>query len=456
MRKKRTIRKRPWQKLAAAMTSLAMVVSLGIAAGVPAESSHAAITGGQHSLLVEYASWGDVTTIPTDKLEATDFTLYKVGGFSRDKDGNPILVLDPKLDALNLDVDLAIDKKDPEWTDKWLASAQTIANAIELDETVIDEDNKDSKTMAKGETKCTFSGLSNGLYLLIGSSQKVTGYPTKDVDSYWCPQPMLVQILDGNQKVGVKPIAEVIRKFSLQKRWEGDENVASLVQPKQVTIRILYDGEQVGDPIVLPDENGTWGTTWKAGKGQNDPAKWAVEEVLSDADKANYRWSIEYTDTGMQRNYTLTNTYRRHTLEIEKDTPKYLLNNEALSTAVVFELTGKDAQGNQVYHNQVGMAINGPGKQTLTVSNIPTNIAPDGLTVKEIYSGGNYDPGTNPQTAKFTPGQGEDAAGVFSVSFTNSYQDETHYNSGIVNKYKLQEDNSYQIDDRQGLPSDKK
>lgn len=120
-------------------------------------------------------------------------------------------------------------------------------------------------------------------------------------------------------------------------------------------------------------------------------------------------------------------------LTINKTLQNY---NETLGpTTSVFEIEGRDAQGNVVYTNVASVTHGGAGTESVTIKDIPAGIT---VTVTEIYAGASYEiDGENVQTTTIVS---DAAAGtenpVVSVAFTNKYNGGNDSGYGLMNEFK--------------------
>lgn len=120
-------------------------------------------------------------------------------------------------------------------------------------------------------------------------------------------------------------------------------------------------------------------------------------------------------------------------LTINKTLQNY---NETLGpTTSVFEIEGRDAQGNVVYTNVASVTHGGAGTESVTIKDIPAGIK---VTVTEIYAGASYEiDGKNVQTTTIVS---DAAAGtenpVVSVAFTNKYNGGNDSGYGLMNEFK--------------------
>lgn len=128
-------------------------------------------------------------------------------------------------------------------------------------------------------------------------------------------------------------------------------------------------------------------------------------------------------------------------LTINKTLSNY---NETLGlTTSVFEIVGKDAQGNVVYTNVASITHNGAGTESVTIENIPAGIT---VTVTEVYAGASYEiDGENVKTAKIVS---DEAVGTgnaeASVAFTNKLNGGHDSGYGLMNEFKAGEDGDWE------------
>lgn len=406
-------------------------------AGVQVHAAGEAISG-PHSITVNYEPKDGET--PVTLTDDTVFSLFRVGDFGRDDSGKVTFVVDSKFGDITVE---NYDKDDFEteeaWTEAWMNSAKAVANrAAELE---LEADR--TATMVAGQKTITFSSLPNGLYLVTGTATEVKEGPKS---TWWYPQPMFVMILNGDKEIFTKPVASVVNRFTVHKAWSGDEEVADLVRPDGVNIKIFYgtiDDNELKYEETLNKEN-NWTFEWET-EGETDPTRWFVTEELTAEDKKNYSWNIEEntqgeTEDGNRILLTLTNTYDRKELEIVKTMKDYVDHSKKSNSTVVFELNGymKDESGAEsvVYHKYVSLVydLNTESEQKLPVKDIPAGLSK--LVVKEVYSGN-----TRPDPAGETEKEAVlDTAGKkYSVDFTDVY-DDIIYSSGVINKYQIKKD----------------
>ena len=133
-----------------------------------------------------------------------------------------------------------------------------------------------------------------------------------------------------------------------------------------------------------------------------------------------------------------------------------LLDQEDLvTTSVVFELTGKNENGDPEYHEFVTVQFDksdvkdGKITKELSAGTIPLDLA--SIEVKEVYAS-NYTP--DPDTSVIlTPEEvledEKTGANYYEAKFKNTYNDTITYNGGVVNKYKLDGD-TYKYKESEG------
>lgn len=108
--------------------------------------------------------------------------------------------------------------------------------------------------------------------------------------------------------------------------------------------------------------------------------------------------------------------------------------NETLGpTTSVFEIVGKDAQGEVVYTNVASITHNGAGTESVTLENIPA-----GITVTEIYAGASYViDGENVKTTTIVSDVAVSSENpAVSVAFTNKYNGGNDSGYGLMNEFK--------------------
>lgn len=137
----------------------------------------------------------------------------------------------------------------------------------------------------------TFSGLSEGLYL-------VTGTPLISQGVRYTPVPFMVRVENEDITCYVKsdqePVEEPITDYQVKKVWKGDDDAAS--RPDSVKIQLVKDGSIV-ETVTLNAEN-QWSYSW------NDMGKhtWKVQEIQV---PENYTATVTQNGTL----FTITNTF---------------------------------------------------------------------------------------------------------------------------------------------------
>ena len=431
-----------------ALLGVILLLALMMFFVIGAKPSHAADLEGDYTI---NAGFTNVTSLPTDdKLKPTQFKLYKVGSFVS---GEPYVELDSPYDKLGVQLPLEVDKDSAEWTTAWLYCANSLKTKIPAGT----EPDKSFASSAWVDGKCTFSqtGLDNGLYLLVGDSQKITDYPSIGQNSYWWPQPMLVSILNKDVKISVKPMYGSASHLKVTKVWQGiPAELSGLVQLESINIEIYYQAEKNAEKELrytetLSNDN-NWTFEWDPKEGEGDPSKWTAVEVIADGNtkkEFDKNFSVSYApftqvdhqgDDGDYYASTITNKYDRYELEILKTFDAYIDNGEGNSTSLVFELSGYSddecTEANRVYHKIVGLQVDKSkgDEQKLDVKDIPRGLKH--LKVKEVDSG-NYTPDEAEKEANLVTSE-NDPKGVYKVSFKNSLNNTTH-ESGVINKFKM-------------------
>ncbi len=153
----------------------------------------------------------------------------------------------------------------------WRALAQTLAAYTARDEL------PPLQTKTTGQDgECRFSGLTAGLYLVIGER-----YTSEN--AVYTPEPMLVS-LPGRTEEGWDYDAEAVCKFDredtpaetisrkVQKVWKDDSNEEK--RPEKIAVQLLENGTVV-DTVTLSKEN-NWEYTWENLDGSS---RWQVAEA---------------------------------------------------------------------------------------------------------------------------------------------------------------------------------
>ena len=457
---------------------LAFVIVFGInSKQVNAESTYT-VTG--QYVTENFGNYTDnwspgITSVPS-QLKTT-FSLYKVGHYEHDADGKSVIILDPPFDTVTLPENWQKIKKEDyddenDWIKEWLAVAQTLSMKVEGLTPV-----KDPVTVT-GANTFSFEGITEkGLYLLYGTSSELKDVPKEGQNTWWRPQPMLIQVFDGSKTtVKVKPECETLHKFRVTKYWKctdpEDIEIEGKLRPASVTVKIYYDKDKNPTPVYTEklNKDNSWSFAWSADREHNDPFKWTVEEqILSGEAALYYTYSVEpitagsvndgtseedndeptdedISNTGNLKIFKLTNTFEPAKLKIIKKIDKYLNNSDNVSTTFIFEVTGykKNAEGveKRVYHKYVGLEFNADGKliNEKEVGYLPVGLSR--LVVREVESP-NYD--IDEAEKQYVKGETNSDdftfdGKLYTVSFKNTYNNETHFDGGVINHFNLDGD----------------
>lgn len=418
-----------------------MLAAFAVACSILVKPVHAGTLEGSYAPESEFSN----VTNPQAEFEPTTFYLYKVGHF--DEDGQ-LAVWDAPYDQYATMALDATKYDNPNWTKDWLECASTLSNYIPADA---------EKTSVNVDKNGHFTAnLPSGVYLLKGDSQAVKN-PADGEDAYWWPQPMLVCMKGDSVQINVKPVSEKVSKLKVKKVWDWNKdkrnlNKKGVIDLPFVTVNVYYRNEDGTESLKFTEklnEENQWSFEWST-EGKGDPSRWRVEEVVdgSDGNEILKDFKVIIGEKFIKEDgedvefVTITNQYDRYHLEIEKILSGYV-EVEGGNSTFVFELTGFDDKGKSVYHKYVGMqfSANGGDSQKLPVYDIPRTVKV--LQVKESYSG-NFKPSKNPQTASF-----DEKTGTFSVSFENSPVGEPSHGSGAINKFKINDKDSYVFDSNQ-------
>ena len=265
-----------------------------------------------------------------------------------------------------------------------------------------------------------------------------------------------------------------MHKFRVTKYWkcadEADSEIEGKLRPASVTVKIYYDKENNSKPVYTKELNkdNSWSFAWSADREHNDPFKWTVEEqILSGEAALYYTYSVEpitagsvndgtseednddptnedISNTGNLKIFKLTNTFEPAKLKIIKKIDKYLNNSDSVSTTFIFEVTGykKNAEGveKRVYHKFVGLEFNADGKLTneKEVGYLPVGLSR--LVVKEVDSSNYKVVGEKEKQYTAVEGDEDDITfdgKLYTVEFTNKYNETTHFDGGVINHFNL-------------------
>ena len=231
------------------------------------------------------------------RLDSSDFDLYKVGDFN----GSNFEYVD-ELKDVPVDIPVFTKKSDydseEEWQGTWMDSAAALKKYL--------PDGYEPVASAVTQNGLfQFDGIENGLYLLIGKSQKVW---EGDKSVIWTPLPMYVIVLDEDtgspdDRIAVKPSNEtVVHDFTVVKSW-SDEGHAN-VRPASIKVEVLYDGKVVKTVSLNADND--WSYSWHTDKTKHI---WDCREVVTDKIRNNYEVDCRSVIKGDKKTIIITNTY---------------------------------------------------------------------------------------------------------------------------------------------------
>lgn len=259
-------------RLAAGLLCLALLLSVGTA------TVHAYTridTGRETSLTVQFTGDGK-------GISGASFRLYRVA------DVSDAVTFSLSGDFAGAAVDLEKMESSGDWADMAL-TLQGYAGANEI---------TPLKTAATGaDGKVTFSGLSVGLYLLVGDTMVVGDYAYAPAASL-----LMLPTLQDDDSWDYGPTAEVkaTKSFvptqqdvTVKKVWNDGGYVK---RPTKVTVQLLKDGK-VEKTVVLSEGN-NWTYIWKD----------LDSSYMTAEGKKVYTYTVNETD--MPRKYTVTITQK--------------------------------------------------------------------------------------------------------------------------------------------------
>lgn len=422
------------------LTLLAMALVLAAGLGICTSQIHAA--DGNYSLKVQYSTMAEYSPGTLESDPATEITLYRVGDCAKDLETGKWdkITLAEGLGNITLTQDEIKARNSGTQTERiqaWLDKAATIDNWIQsnpgLQEELKARTTSGNPLSFSGNGSMTFTGLDQGLYLLHASSNWVRG------DSkFWCPQPMLVQIVAAGAEANLKPVSrEDVDEITLLKAWNDEDENA---RPESVSVQLAYDGEPQGEPVVLSEEN-NWTQTVKTAEGKRNPLLWSAAEVkiisgytpeIRVSEVVNGKMTLSITNSVTPPEYD--------SLKLVKEVPVYVDHGDGVSTTFTFEITGYQGS-NEAYRRIAGLQFDKNGSKDLIIDTVPRGLTK--LVVREIASA-NYTPEGGAEKEAVLEGD------VYTVSFRNIYDETTHYEGGVINKYK-QTGGKYRFDFREGI-----
>ena len=397
--------------------------------------------------------------LDTEGFDGFTFKLYRVGSI----DGQ-YFKLEPDYD----DVNVRIPPKekyegDSTWEQEWLDSAATLANHIEHPaEGAEPPAPVETFTNVKPGNEMSYSSSENGLFLLIGSSERVG-------NQIWKPVPMFVRILnskdnytiDGSLKVKATPI---VFKHSLKKVFDPED--AGGIKPQTIEVGLYFgEGEnsQLIDTITLGvnGDSEVWNYYWESEEAGEKyyyihedengetvreeftpvdrDGTWSVKEIVdidemkSDAAKESYKYLRFFSPTYStesdedQTFFTITNKLAFKSLELTKEIDGYDIDDQNITFP--FLITGKDSTGKVVYTNHVGVAFVRNGElvsEPTKIEYIPKEVVT--ITVEEEYSA-NYEQVGEPEITF------DSDSNIWKIHVKNKHTGHGP-KSGVVNKYK--------------------
>ncbi len=370
----------------------------------------------------------------------TTYKLYRVGKFGPN---GTFAFIEPFAD--NISEVPNYKKTDPDWQEKWMTSANVVAEYIKEAEV----DPIETKTVSVADSKAGFSfssTLNNGFYLVTGTSIKETD-GSGNVTYHW-PRPMYIMVLNDDPEYGLKPAQGKATILKVLKQWENDEDVKDLSRPDKIILHRSYDGVDKGD-IELPHD-GNWYYIWETEIGEDDPEKWVVTEDIED-EKIKKNYTVLDTDKFDDKTgewlKTITNTFDRKKLKITKNLPDYISHDDGSTQPFVFEVWGYAGKELEFHKHATILFGAESGESEFTyVENIARTV--DRVVVKEV-SFGNYKPeGDAEKEAQLDVD--DEGNRIFSVSFTNTINTDQTYDTGVINKYSITGDSEFKFNKKIG------
>lgn len=190
----------------------------------------------------------------------------------------------------------------------WRSLAGTLEECV-----LADKIKPHSKKKVGEKGTVTWTGLSRGLYLVVGTQ-------TNDKYFRYTPSPMIIMLpkqtdagsWDNHGVIKYNKFEkEELKKttsIEVMKIWKDSENKKS--RPSEVTIELLRDGKSY-DTVKLNVKN-NWKYQWSDLSSEN---RWTIREKDT---SSSYR--VEYSKTG-NKVYVI-NHYKKTDISEKKDTPK--------------------------------------------------------------------------------------------------------------------------------------
>lgn len=212
--------------------------------------------------------------------DGAEFNIYRVAVLS-----------DGAYELTDTFAEYSVDLSAEDWTD----TAVTLEAYVQLDSIAPDG----SGSISGGSV--TFTGLEEGLYLVVGED-------TTSDEYRFLPVSFLVYV-EGDVTSVVKyeeiPVETATVSLDVKKVWSGDTKA---VRPTSVTVQLLQDGE-IYDTQTLSGSN-SWTYTWD---GLDASADWQIAEI---GVAENYTVSVSRSSNS----FTVTNTYQTETSTTPSDT----------------------------------------------------------------------------------------------------------------------------------------
>ena len=386
----------------------------------------------------------------------TTFKVYKVGSFENGND----LVWDSAFSGLTLpdvsEKNFSGEDKMDKWREALIKAGTTLQAALESAEDPIEiEGYPLNCPISKATGTGSVSVTEDGLYLIIGPQESVS---KGGVTTNYIPVPGFVTVFDGRSVVdiAIKADENHAKYFQVYKEWkagEKDKKREELLRPEGIKIGIFYrdsaDADWTKAEEVTLNEDNEWFYKWNT---ENIQREWSVQEILPEGTDAYYETSQGKEVADQFIRYTVTNTFKQRSLKLTKVIDEFVKHNDNVATTIVFRIDGyKDNE--IVYSVPASIDFTSAGSRDTIIDSIPANL--DRIEVTEVYTA-NYEPKDGKTTATAT---GPNADGVYEVSFDNGWSKTVDYDSGIINKYGLsnQDDlgDGYKILERLGLREDK-
>ncbi|MCD8120378.1 MAG: Cna B-type domain-containing protein [Lachnospiraceae bacterium] len=164
--------------------------------------------------------------------------------------------------------------------------------------------------------KIELANAQAGLVLLSSNTGTYRVIETKAPGGYYCPTPdewswdlTVDETTLENDCLTTTATNDRLSNYavSVYKLWDDADDYAG-ARPASVTVTLLKNGKTYGSSVTLSESN-NWSYSWT----DLDPgATWTITETST----RGYTATTTYTETSMQRIYTITNTYQTKTTEV--------------------------------------------------------------------------------------------------------------------------------------------